>query len=259
MSIFSQDLDKGGTLRDVINYKGFAYANGLSIYHDIFACEAVNPIDMEDNFVFVNIPEFDRDSYWPLYPDGFVCNRGKMEYSQIFSQEFQSRHYIKASPNLDAIARAAMEGHIETLFIPYAPSWSWTLEKSRKLLTDHPEFKNRLIQEGEWWKLVKSAIQDGVQNALDPKLNAKVFVTRFDRGWSDSDWSRSSFFITLKIYGHEDLGDIYWPLDNDADLSGQVFGLERGVSTVRSKCGRPISISIRIDLQYKGYPDETKD
>ena len=259
MSIFSQDLDKGGTLRDVINYKGFSYANGTSIHFDISACETVNPIDMRDDFIFANFPEFDRDSYWPLYPDGFMCNRGKMEYSQIFSREFQDRHYIMAVPYLDAVARAAMEGHIETLFVPYAPSWSWEFERSRRLLTDHPEFENRLIRDTEWWKLVGEAIKEGVQNALDPKLNAKVFVTRFDRGWSDSDWSRTSFFITLKIYGHEDLGGIYWPLDDDIDLPGQLFELENGIPTVHSKCGRPISISTRIDLQYKGYPEKTKD
>lgn len=265
MSIFSQDLDKGGILRDVAIIKSFSYANGLSVNtsRGIAACDTVEQRDItEDNYIFVNPPEFDHDSNWPLLINGFLCNKGEIKYSQIFSEEYQKsinpHHEITRGLCLGDISDAALDGHIETLFVPYSDDLYWSMRNGDPR-SRYPEFKDRWIRSRDWWKLVESAIREGFENAIDPKVNAKVFITPIGSGWTSTvnESLNNRFFITIKIYGHKDIGDIFWPCEDDRQF-GQLFGINPNFDAFRGYCyrpevGRPVSISTRLDIEYKGY------
>ncbi len=265
MSIFSQDLDKGGVLRDVAIIKSFSYANGLSvnISRGIAACDTVEQRDTtDDNYIFVDPPEFDHDSNWPLLMDGFLCNRGEIKYSQIFSEEYQKsinpHHEITGELCLGDISDAALNGHIETLFVPYSEDLYWPM-RSGDPRSRYPEFKDRWVKSRDWWKLVESAIKEGFENAIDPKVNAKVFITPIGTGWtSTTDESLNNrFFVTIKIYSHKDIGDILWFYESDRQLP-QLSGIDPNFDAFRGygyrlEGSRPVSISTRLDIEYKGY------
>lgn len=266
MSIFSQDLDKGGVLRDVAIIKSFSYANGLSINtsRGVAARDTVEIHDItDDNYIFVDPPEFDLDSDWPLLMDGFLCNKGEIKYSQIFSEEYQKsvNPYYDITGSglcLSAVSGAALNGCIETLFVPYSDDLYWSM-RSGDPRSRYPEFKDRWIKASDWWKLVESAIKEGFKNAIDPKVNAEVFVTPIGSGWVSTVYEslNNRFFVTIKIYGHKDLGDIFWPYKDDR-RDERLFKINPNFDEFRGYCyrpevGRPVSISTRLDIEYKGY------
>jgi len=258
MSIFSQDLDKGGTLREVVDVLRFCYPNGKSLFNKsgYYANETIesNPYFQgvyEGNDYVPLLDYADRISHWPIFPDGFLCNRGKISYEMIFNQSI--RESFCDGVWIDGLSLAALKGHIETLFIPLSAARNMDKVDS-----------SRVIKNYEWWGMVKSAIKEGIESSLDPKVNAKVCVETDDRGHSDED-NRHIFYITLKIYGHEDVGDIFWPYDNsECDRPGQLFGIDDGGwfddkwrgYCYRPKVGTPVSITTRLDLRYKGYSGE---
>jgi len=105
-----------------------------------------------------------------------------------------------------------------------------------------------------------SAIYEGIQNALDPKLNAKVSIKSIKpvscSGWSNNISLFNSFFITLEIYGHKDFGDIYWSLEPEP---GPHRPFESKIEIYHAMRNMPVKITTRLDLQYNGYRKMIKD
>ncbi len=252
MSIFSPDLEKGGCLREVVDVLHFCYPNGKSVLlKNIYSDETIqsNPVYQgvyEGNDYVPCLDYIDKFSHWPIFPDGFLCNHGKISYRMIFSKSFQETFH--GSMCIDCLPLAILNGHIETMFIPLLA------------VREMDELNSgRVIKNYEWWGMVKTAIKEGIESSLDPKVNAKVCVETDDRGNLDGN-DKHIFYITLKIYGHEDVGDIFWPYsDNEYDRHGQLFGLDDGGwfddrwrgYCYRPKVGTPVSITTRLGLKYK--------
>lgn len=240
MSIFDKDLAMGGTLRNVVERGMFTYLNGQSVYtKTVAACESVQVSDEQWNgIVAVNYPEFDKESAWPLLPDGFLCNMGKIEYGMIFKDTVFE---------LAQLPEVVLDGHIEILFKPYRLDWMGGDRQAPK--------GEGWIRDYEWWKLVKSSIQEGIENAINPKVHAQVIVRTAGDGYkSRIDGSlRNVFYITLKIYHHDDIGDIFWPYEEyERDRLGMLFNDNRAyISEVRRDVGTPVSITTRLELRYK--------
>lgn len=117
MSIFDPNLVEGGSLKDVVKINCICYPNGLTIRKEpIFACDTVQTTEEQytcpSDIFCPSFPEFDTESQWPLWSDGFLCNKGKVMYDQIFKSSEKN--------SLDQILENAIyDGNIETLFIPY--------------------------------------------------------------------------------------------------------------------------------------------
>ena len=263
MSLFDQNLDKGGNLKDVVKVVGFTYANGLHICHqgyyadetikfDPWRSDRISEEKYNENNIICSSPEIDRFSHWPIMHDGFLCNCGKIEYSQIFGENL---HYLDSLPDV------ALNGHIETLFVPFfvdsSRDFGCVVFGSDEEYVDTP----RLIKHTDWWKLVESGLKEGIENVIDPKVNASVFVSGGDP-WVDPGAQRvfrDVFYITIKIYSHEDIGDIFWPYNDyeDYDRPGQLFGIEQGYwdnniwrgYSYRPQIGSPVSITTRLELR----------
>ena len=255
MSLFNQELDKGGTLRDVVDVLNFSYPNGKDVLnprgyyadetlqHDRYYKGYDKFLDHNES-CYDDIPllfSVDRTSHWPIFPDGFLCNKGKITYAMLFDKEFQKS--ILEDMYIGRLPQCALDGHIETLFIP-------RLETIDMKEVD----SSRIIRDDEWWKMVEIGIKEGIENALDSKTNAKVFV---ERGYCGR---LNEFYITLKFYGHEDIGDIFWPYnDGDRDRPGQLFGVDEGGwfdgrwrgFCCNPKIGTPVSITTYLKLRYR--------
>jgi hypothetical protein len=264
MSIFSQDLKKGGCLHEVVDLLKFCYANGKNVFYNrgYYADETIESeyscyqgIYEGYDYVPLEISQVDRFSHWPIFPDGFLCNCGKIPYEMIFNKSFQeslNRSISGESTCIDCLAAAALNGHIETMFIPLSAACDIEGVDS-----------SRVIKNADWWNMVKNAIKEGVENSIDPKVNAKVCVETGNggNGILENGRCKHIFYITLKIYGHEDVGDIFWPYRdcNDTDRQGQLFGVDEGSwydgrwrgYCYRPQVGAPVSITTRLELKYK--------
>lgn len=250
MSIFSQDLDKGGTLRDVIQYCAITYPNGKSIYS--------SPIPFKETVSFedeagvghcINCdpsnPYFDTESEYVLFEDGFFCNLGKINYEMIFN---------KGIPHINYLPEAILSGHIETLYVPYQPSWGWEFGGMDRFLKEHPGCESRLIRFEDWWDLVESSIKEGIENSINKEFDVNVSVTRAPNPISIAiDYSRRSFYVTLHVRSHNTYGNIFWPEDREDKLCGlyEIKDTAAIYAPVCIRTGRPINISVKIELKYK--------
>lgn len=262
MSLFDQDLDKGGALKSVVKVTRFTYANGKHVNYTkpYYSRDTIdgNPVYQgvyEGNDFVPSLPEIDRLSNWPIMPDGFLCNCGKIKYSQIFGKNLCY---------LDSLPGIALNGHIETLLVPFFTG-PGKYGYNRVVFDSEEEYVDvtRLIKHTDWWNMVGVGIKEGIENAIDPKVQAQVVVTSYQPWMDETDNSlHGIFYITFKIYGHKDIGDIFWPY-NDYDeynRPGQLFGIDQGTwncDSWRGYCynpivGAPVSITTRLELQNIG-------
>ncbi len=263
MSIFSPDLEKGGTLKSVVKVVSFTYANGKHINYTkpYYSRDTIdnNPVYQgvyEGNDFVPSLHEIDTLSNWPIMYDGFLCNCGEIKYSQIFGENL---HYLDSLPDV------ALKGHIETLLVPFFTRGSGKYGYNRVVFGSEEEYVDtaRLVKDTDWWDMVGAGIKEGIKNAIDPKVHAQVFVTSYQPWVSDIDNSfHGLFYITFKIYSHKDIGDIFWP-HNDYDeynRPDQLFRIDQGYwddNRWRGYCynpivGNPVSITTRLELQNIG-------
>ena len=255
MSLFSQDLDKGGVLRDVVSILDIYYPSGKSLTTPhICARDATqSPADVfnggcSPDLFFPNFREFDNESDWILTPQGFNCNRGFIEYKQLFTKEtLNDLMEAKSDLNLRTLlTNSILKGNIETLFIPFASSSIYTFQKPRD---------DRYIYDYQWWKLVQNSIYDGLSKCIDP-LWRHYIILRIS-GYHNSPHNLTcSFYITIKLFGHRTYGDTFWPT-RDEDQFGQLFRTidSKYPSIIKEEVGYPVSISVRVDMEYIGVLD----
>ena len=236
MSIFDPNLVEGGSLKDVVEINRICYPNGLTIWKEpVSACDTVQTT--ADQFIcpgaafYSSLPEFDTESRWPLWSDGFLCNKGKVMYDQIFKSSEKN--------SLDRILENAIyDGNIETLFIPY-PS----------LIHSIPAGSN-YIPDIDWWKLVGDSIKNGIKKNIRDGVDISVFVRSSSKyGYVHTAgrkmFCQNSFYITIKIHSLGENLDVFWPVENDEDC-GMKIG-DQGKWTY-TKIGVPVSISARVDM-----------
>ncbi len=243
MSLFSQDLDKGGVLRDVVSIRNISYPSGKSLDTSIISAR-----DTTRTQTFVDFPEFDTQSEWTLFPHGFNCNRGFIEYAHLFTKEVLN-DMKEVNSDLDLrslLTNSILRGTIETLFIPCPSSNIYTFQKPKD---------ERYIYDYQWWRLVETSINDGLNKCIDPLWNYHIFVSSLGCTHSSHTF-RCSFYVTIKLFGHRLCGDIFWPIGDD-DRPGQLFRTidPRYPSIIKQEVGSPVSISTRVDMEYIGVLD----
>ena len=262
MSIFDQNLDKGGVVGDVARVVAFTYANGKRINYNepYYSRDTIrnNPAyqDVYEGNDFVpSLHEIDIFSNWPIMSDGFLCNLGNIKYSQIFGENL---HYLDSLPDI------ALKGPMEKLFVPFFAGprvTSWGALRDTTIFGSEEEYIDaaRLVEYTKWWDMVGAGIKVGIENAIDPKVHAQVFVTSYQPWVSDIDNSfYGRFYITFKIYSHKDMGDIFWPYNDPDEYNrpGQLFGIDQGTwndNSWRGYChnpvvGTPVSITTKLEL-----------
>lgn len=248
MSIFDPNLVEGGSLKDVVKINRICYPNGLPIWKEpISACDTVQTtIDQytsPDDVFYPSFPEFDMESHWPLWSDGFLCNKGKVTYDQIFKSSEKN--------SLDQILENAIyDGNIETLFIPYP----WNLYYT----SPGPNY----IPDVDWWKLVEDSIKSGIKKNIRDGVGILVFVRPLSKCGSYSSVHhamqkplyeylyQNSFYITIKIDSLRRFSndfDVFWPDENDKDY-GMLIGDHK--KWISPKLGNSVSISVRVDMTH---------
>jgi len=241
MSLFSQDLDKGGVLGDVVGINDIRYPSGKSLDTPIISVRDTTQTS-------VKFPEFDTQSEWTLSPHGFNCNRGFIEYKHLFVKEIiDCLEDINSDLNLQSLlTNSILRGNMETLFIPFKSSNIYTVQKPKD---------ERCIYDYKWWKLVETSIYDGLSKCIDPLWKHHIFVGML--GYHNLPWNlMCSFYVTIKLFGHRIYGDIFWPTRED-NLQGQLFETidPKWPSMIKQEVGSPISISTRVDMEYIGGVD----
>jgi len=248
MSIFDSNLVEGGSLKDVVKINHICYPNGLPILEvPIHACDTtqttMEQYTCPSDVFYPSFPEFDTESHWPLWSDGFLCNRGKVTYDQIFKSSEKN--------SLDQILENAIyDGNIETLFIPYPSSLCYG------------SLGPNYIPDVDWWKLVEDSIKSGIKKNIRDGVDVLVFVRPLSKCGSYSSVHhagqkllyeylyQNSFYITIKINSLRRFSndfDVFWPDENDKDC-GMLIG-DR-VNLISPVIGNPVSISVRVDMTY---------
>lgn len=243
MSIFDSNLVEGGSLKDVVEINRICYPNGFSIWKEpISACDTVqttlDQYTCPSDVFYPSFPEFDTESRWPLWSDGFACNRGKVMYDQIFKSSEEN--------SLDRILENVIyDGNMETLFIPY-PSRLHSVSPGPNYIPDI-----------DWWKLVEGSIKNGIKKNIQDGVGVLVFTrssSRYGHTYvmGQHMLCQNSFYITMKIHSlrkYSNDFDVFWPVENDNDC-GMLIG-DPG-KWISPKVGNPISISIRVDMTQRG-------
>ena len=254
MSLFSQDLDKGGVLRDVVSIYDICYPSGKPLDTSIISARDTTQLSYDDyngcpsDLFFPNYQEFDNKNDGILTPQGFYCNQGFIEYKHLFTEEvLNDLMLVNSDLNLRSLlTNSILRGNIETLFIPFAASRIYTSQKPKD---------NRYIYDYQWWNLVETSIYDGLSKYIDPSWRYHIFVRKC--GYNSSYLHLAcSFYITIKLFGHHTYGDIFWPVEED-DQFGQLFRTmdPNWPSKIKQEVGSPISISTRVDMEYIGELD----
>ena len=244
MSLFSQDLDKGGVLGDVVDISDICYPSGKSLDTPIISVR-------DTTQTLVEFPEFDTQSEGSLSPYGFNCNRGFVKYKHLFTEEvLNDLTGVNSDPSLQSLlTNSILRGNIETLFIPFTSSNIYTVRKPRD---------DRYIYDYQWWKLVEDSINDGLSKCIDPLWKHHIFVRM--QGYHNPSLKARNFvcffYITIKLFGHRTYGDIFWPTRED-DQFGQLF---RTIDPsypwmIKQEVGSPISISTLVKMEYVGALD----
>jgi hypothetical protein len=251
MSLFDQNLDKGGILGDVVGIYDIRYPSGMPLTtpricaRDTTQSSADSYPGYSFDSLIPNFSEFDTESDYVLTPQGFYSNRGFIEYKHLFTEEVLN-DLIEANSDLDLqslLTNSILRGNIETLFIPYESTHIFQTQKPKN---------ERFIYDYEWWRLVKTSIEDGISKCIDPLWRTHSYV-RMSNYTHYYQTFRCSFYITIKIFGHNVYGDIFWPV-RDNDRYGQLFGTidSKYSSMIKHDIGSPISISTIVEMEYIG-------
>jgi hypothetical protein len=266
MSLFDEDLAQGGLLQKVVKIVNVTYPNGDSIWQPTTAKESGTThwehCPQSERFMFgtqvvPDFPEIDRLSEWPMYDVGFVCNQGEIQYFTLFKEGLLQKTEYR---DIRLLVAAGLQGHMDNIFIPLQDRNAPWMYVDGKYPMKYYQYQTdeRHVSERKWWNMVMTSLGEGVENWLDPDLDARVFVRNLESfTYSGTNDIFNSYIITIKINGHKKLGDIFWPYsDFEENRLGRLYGDQHLAQCVWTKVGCPVSISLRVELEYIGDTKE---